>query len=813
MSWLQRDLRWALSIARRNLGLAVAVVLSLGLAIGANSAVFSVVDAFLLRPLPLAHLDRLVRLRENAAEPGKEPSTRSLSSATFFQWQEWNKVFDGIAAAQSVDVTLTGSGDAERLQGAGITANFMPLLGVQPILGRNFLPEEDKPGQRRVALISHSLWTSHFNADSSLLGHAILLNGNPYEIVGILPPRYTYPYQSDVLVPLALQADPTQESGYNLLAVARLKPGISIAKAEAEMAAMCRRLAKEHPLHLSPASAAFTPLRKELLESLDRLLFLLSAIALFVLLIACVNCSNLLLAQSLTQGTEVAVRMSLGAQRSHIVRLYMTYSMMLAVLGGVVAVLLTFWSVGPLVALSSVSAAIREFDVEPRIDLAALGFTLGLSLLAGVLLGLAPALRVSRTSLQSSLKQGGRASSLGTAGRRMLNGFVVAEVALALILLVGAGLMVKSFDHLVSSDRGFDLANLVTFETPFPTARFPQLGNKVEFIRRAAERLRALPGVVSAGGTTTQPLFPGTFSLAFNVEGRPAMNTTGYYIAHYRTVTPGYLESLEIPLLAGRLLSAQDTAAAPHVVVASKSLADHYWPGQNPIGKRLKRGLYTGTRPWLTVVGVVGSLKETVDDDVNTNDALYLPFSQTAIPDIESMIFVLRASGDPGVLSREARVAIGSLDRNQPVFHVATMQQLLYDRTIRQRFGALLCGILGFLGLVLAALGIYGVLTFSVNQRRQEIGVRVAMGARPADVRSLVVGRAMALTGSGLLLGLLISLALTRLISSLLFEISANDPVILGGALAVLILVALIASLVPATRAARTDPVTAIRYQ
>jgi putative ABC transport system permease protein len=813
MGWLKRDLRWSLMIARRNLGLTVAVVLSMGLAIGANSAIFSVVDAFLLRPLPLRDMDNLVRLRENAAEPGKEPSTRSLSTAVFYQWQEYNQVFEGLAAANGENLNLTGSGNAERLQGAGVTANFLSLLGVQPVLGRNILPEEDRPGQGHVALLGYSLWTSRFNADRGVLGRIITLNGQPHEIIGVLPPNYSYPYQASILVPLALRNDPSQDASYELMAVARLKPGISIAKANAEMAVLCRRLAHEHPLRQAPASADFTPLRKELLENLDQLLFLLSAIAGFVLLIACVNCSNLLLSQSLSQSTEVALRLSLGARRAHVIRQYLTYSLLLAILGGVLAVLVTFWSVRPLIALGSVNASIREFDVEPRIDARALVFTLGLSVLAGLLLGLVPAIRVSRTSLRSSLQEGGRASSLGTAGRRLLNGFVISEVALALILLVGAGLILGSFERLVRSDRGFSLDNLMTFETPFPDARFPQRRDKVEFVRRAVERIRALPGVVSAGATTTQPLFTGTWSAAFNPEGHPAANATGYYVVHTRTVTPGYLESMKIRLLQGRLISEQDTAASPDVVVISKSMADHYWPGENPLEKRVKRGVYSSQRPWMTVVGVVDTLKETSDEDVNTNDAWYLPYTQASIPDIESMTIVVRYSANSAGLIPQLRNAIRVIDRDQPIFHIATMRQLLYERTLRQRFGSLLCGILGFLGLVLAALGIYGVISFSVHQRHQEIGVRVAMGAGPADIKKLVVGRALALTATGMALGLLVSLALTRLISSLLFEISAHDPVILTGALSVLLMVAMVASYLPALRAARTDPMTAIRYQ
>jgi putative ABC transport system permease protein len=510
------------------------------------------------------------------------------------------------------------------------------------------------------------------------------------------------------------------------------------------------------------------------------------------------------------------VRTALGATRRRLIGQYLTASVLLALVGGVLGVLLALWSVKPLVALSPLYG-LGEFDIEPRIDLATLGFTFLIALAVGVLCGLIPALKVSKVSLSRSLRKGGRSRTLTRGGRRLLNALVVAELALALMLLVGAGLMSRGFEQLQAEDRGFDRGNLLTFAVPFSDFKFPRREQKVAFIRELTRKLQSLPGVVSAGGTTVQPLDPGTTVASFNVEGRPAAEERGYHIAHNRTITPGYLEALKVPLLAGRYFTEHDGADAPFSVIVSKSFADRYWPsnsgpgtGNGAIGKRVKRGLYNSDHPWLTVVGVVGTLKETQDEVVTSPDAWYLPYAQPIRQDLDQMTFVLRTRGEPAGLLPAIRQTIRGIDRDVPIYDVATMEQRFHRRTTTERFSTGLYGILGLLGLTLAAFGIYAVFAFSVSQRVRELGIRAALGARPADIRALILRNGLRVTLIGLALGVGGSLVLTRFLASQLYQTDPRDPMVLIGALACLAIIATCSCYIPAQRAAGIDPIRAL---
>jgi putative ABC transport system permease protein len=807
---LLQDLRSSLRTMRRNRGLTAVVVLSVGLTIGANTAVFSVVNAFLLRPLAIADIDRVVRVRENLAPPGHPPDLRSLSAASFGRWQRESTVFSGLAAATNTSLTLTGGGEAERISGAQVSANFFPVLGIRPILGRTFSAQEDRPGREDTVLIGYGLWQRRFGGDPKILGRVLTLNGAPHTVIGVMPRGLRHPYEADMWVPLGYREDAANDQEY--YAPARLKPGITLEHARGEMNAMVRRLGQEHPDPAAPQGADLSPLRGEMVGNLARMLYLLSAAAAFVLLIACANISNLLLAQSLDQSVEVAVRTALGAGRGRLIRQFLIYSLVLAVAGGLVGLLLSYWTIGPLAALSPVYG-LGEFDIAPRLDLPTLGFTFLVSLVVGVLFGMVPALRVSRVNLVGSLKEGGRSRALSAGSRRLLGSFVVAEVALALMLLVGAGLMFRSLWQLRDENRGFDRTNLLSFTVAFPDRRFPQRAQKVAFLREAGRRLRDLPGVTGAGATTVQPLYAGTSAASFNVEGHPATEARGVHLAHTRTVTPGYFEAMRIPLLAGRLLSEHDDERSPLVIVISKSFADRYWPGESAIGKRVKRNRYESDRPWLTVVGVVGTLKETEDEVMTNADAWYLPYAQPIIPDIDAMTFVLRSRSAPDRVLAAARRAIASIDPDQPIYDVKTMEDRFQTRTQTERFSTSIYGALGLLGLTLAAIGIYAVLAFSVNQRLPELGVRAALGASPGEVRILILRNAMALTALGLALGLGGALALTRFLASELYQIDPRDPLTILGAFLGLATTALISSFIPANRAARTSPILALRSE
>jgi putative ABC transport system permease protein len=806
MGSIGQDLRWCLRGMGRNRGLTLVIVLSLALAIGANTAVFSIVNAFLLRPLPIEDIDRVVRVRENLAKPGDEPFLRSVTAATYFFLRENSRIFAGVAAATGSDRTLTGMGLPERVSAARVTASFFPVLGIQPILGRNIQPQEDRPGTEGVVLLSHGFWTSHFAADRGVLARTLTLDGRPYRVIGVMPRGLRHPYEADLWVPLALANDPRSTQRYYV--PARIKPGIPLETARAEVNGAVRRLREQSPSPDTPWGADLSPLRKEMISDLDRNLFLLTAAAGFVLLIACVNISNLLLAQSLQQSVEVAVRVALGASRKHLLRQFLTYGVVLSLCGGLGGLLLTFWSIRPLVALSPVYG-LGEFDIQPRPDLTTLGFSLLLSVVVGTFLGLIPALRVSTGRLQSTLRTAGRGRSLSASGRRLLGTFVVAQVALALVLVVSASLVLYSFTRLVNEPRGFDLHDRLTFEVAFSNLRYPEPGQRVAFLRRATERLRDLPGVVAVGATSTEPLYPGTYTLGFNVEGRPAPDSRGFHVVHTRTITPDYIQAMGMPLLEGRLLTEHDTATSQPVVLISKSMADRYWPHESALGKRVKEGVYDSTSPWMTIVGVVGTLKETEDEVVHNSDAWYIPYTQA--PPVETMVLVLRTRSDPRALIPEVRNTIAGIDREEAVYEVSTMEERLARRTMHDRFSAILYTLLGGLGLGLAALGIYGVLSFTVSQRTREIGIRSAMGAQPRDVKRLILRDALLLIGAGLLLGAIAALGATKLLVNQFYGVQSEHPWLLGPAALGLAAVALLSSYIPALRAARVDPILALR--
>lgn len=812
METLQRNLRWSLRTMVRNPGLTLLVVLSMGLAIGANTAAFSVVNAFLLRPLPIDDVDRVVRVLERVDQDSGEFATRNFWDGNYFLWKENNTTFEQMAAAHQVNLNLMLDNISERLPGVEVSADFFPLLGIEPQIGRSFTTEEDIPGQDDVVMLSHALWTSRFGADENILGTTVQINGASRVVVGVMPPKVKYPYESELWVPLAAVRDLSATPYWRLYVIGRLAEGVSVERANAELRDLATRLGEETALPNPPSAAHLDLLRDELREGLEGLFTLLFAGAALVLLIACANVSNLLLAQSVDKRGEVAVRVALGARQRDVMGQFFTYCVVLALLSGLAAVLMTFWSVQPMIALTPIES-IGNFDATPRIDLPTLGFTFALALITSLAFGLFPALQTSRTDINRQLKQEGRGGGLGVKGRRILSSFVVAEIGIALTLFVAAGLVYLSFQKIYGADRGFDTDNVLTFKVSFPSERYPDHPPRAAFMTSVLERLRGMPGVVSAGVTSTQPLYPGQNYAAFNVEGNPATNAEGYYITHNRTISPDYLETLDIHLVKGRLFDSRDTADSIPVVLVSTSLAERFWPGEEALGKRVKRGYYDSEgRPWLEVVGVVETIDETAGDD-DIDDAWYLPYTQPTVVTVSEATFVLKTQVDPRGLIGSVRETVAAVDPLQPAFDILTMRELLAERTVQERSSAMIFGIFAFLGVVLAALGIYGMLSFMVRQRQRELGVRLAMGGRPSDMRMLVLRSSLVLAGLGLVLGVLGCFAISKVIASRLYGVSPYDSGVLIGSTLLLLVITVAVSLVPAYRASKIDIIQVLRYE
>jgi putative ABC transport system permease protein len=815
MDQLRTDLRWAWRTLRRNPGPSTVVVLSLALAIGGVTAVFSFVDGVLLRPLAVADLDRVVRVRENLADPGREPVLRGVDLVTFQHWRRENHVFTGLAAAHFLTQSLTGEGDAEEIHGAEVSANLFRVLGVRPLAGRDFLPEEEAPGHNPTVIMGEDLWRRRFGADPQILGKALRLNGVRRTVVGLMPHGLRHPYLAEVWVPLVLDEAARQRIGSGLYVPARLAPGMTLARAEREMTELTAQLQRERQLPLGPRGARLVPLRTELLRGLDSLLLSLLAGALFVLLIACANVANLLLAQGHRQSAEAAVRVALGAGGRRLLVPFLAQSLLLALLGGALGVLLAAVGIAPISALSPISTvSISELGTEVRIDLPTLGFCLAITTLVGLGLGLVPALRAYRMSPQEALRGAGRTVGLGRRGRHFTGALVVGEVAIAAVLLVCAHLVAGSFARLRDTPWGLEPRGLLALDLGLERARFPDHASRVRFLEEAVARVQALPGVADAGATSAQPFSDSVDTFTFDVPGQPAPDPPGYYSTFHRVVTPRYLQTMRIRLLEGRGFTAQDDPrrGGGGVVVISKSFAERFWPGRSPLGKRLRADRLAPAAPWLTVVGVVADLPvETADPYLNMNNVKttwYLPYT---LADFDAFTLVVRTHGQPEALAPEVRGVLRDLDRDQPVARVATMEERIGDYLSRERFSALLYGSFGVLGLILAIVGIYGVMSFFVSQQSREIGIRMAMGARPVEIRNMVLRQAFQLAGLGLVLGIAAALALRRFIASLLVGIGPTDPAVIGSVMLMVVAAALLAGYVPARRAARLDPMWVIR--
>ncbi len=799
---LIQDLRFATRMLLQNPGFTAVAVVTLALGIGANTMIFSVVNAVLLRPLPFPDSARLVRMSESHAK-----NTANFTYATFLDLGNENESVRDIAGARFWSDNLSDGGEPEQVSSMLVSANFFQALGVVPQLGRTFLPEEDRPGGDRVAVISHGLWQRRYGADPDLIGKSIKFGGIERTVIGVMPPGFQsnvlFSGQYDLWLPLVPDGVLRDNRRSHLLAViARLKPGATLAQAQAELATIARGIEQQHPGVDDPdLGVAVVGLQERMVAPIRPALFVLMCAVACVILIACANVANLLLARAAAREREMAIRLALGASRWRITRQLLTESALLALAGGAAGLLLAVWGVDSIIALAP--ANLPRIN-EVRIDGSVLGFTLIASLLTGILFGIAPALQLPRMSIQEVVKDGGRGST-ATRRRWLRHCLVVSEVAIALVLLIGGGLLINSFWRLLQVDRGFNAQNVLTVNLTL--SRFSTSEQQVAILREVLERVAQVPGVRSVGLTSTLPTRGGP-ATDFVIEGRPPVEVGDEPSADIRIVDPNYFRTMGISLRAGRWLGNGDTPNAPKVMVINENMARRFWPDEDPIGRRVTM------RDWgppLTgeIVGVAGDVKADGLDS-ETRPMIYWPYTQ--FPVIFNSI-VVRTEGDPLSLVGPIKSQIWFVDPVQPVSSVESMEQVLATSVAPRRFNMLLTGIFAAVALALAAVGIYGVISYTVSQRTNEIGIRVAMGAQSSDVLKLVVGQGVTLALIGVGLGLAAAAGLTRLMSSLLFGVSPTDGATFVSISVLLMAVALAACVVPARRATKVDPMVALRYE
>jgi putative ABC transport system permease protein len=803
MNTLFQDLRFGLRMLARSPGFTVIAIITLGLGIGANTAIFSVVNGVLLHTFAYPNPGQLVFMTEHS----QQVPDMSVSYLDYLDWQKQNTIFGSLAAVQGANFNLTGVEPPVRLSGWNVSANFFSTLGVKPVLGRDFLAAEDAPNGNPVGIISYSLWQRQFGGEPSIIGKALTLNGRSCTVVGVLPPHFKFYGQSDVFVPIGLEADSRafKDRGEHpgIVTIARLKPGVTLLGARAQMETIARRLATEYPKTNSGNSVAIQSLHEFAVGEIQAAVLALMAAVGLVLLIACANIANLLLARGAGRTKEMAIRAALGARRSRIFRQLLAESVLMALLGGAAGLLTGSAAIS---GLNGLIPAEFQGTVTIGLDRWVLGFTLLISIVTGIIFGLAPALRASKAELNESLKEGGRTSA-DSSERRLSRNFLAAfEIALALVLLAGAGLVIRSFRRLLQVSPGFATQHVLTMQLDLPQSSYPKYAQIANFYHRLTDRVRSLPGVESAGLVTPLPLTGEGWQGDFHIEGQPLPAPGHFPNSDYHTVSTGYFRAIGIPLLRGRLFTDSDDNKRPLVAVVSESFARRYWPREDPIGRRFQLG---SSGPWFSVIGIVGNTKQ-YGLTSPTKTEFYRSYLQAPL---YYMTIVMRTATSPLALTGEVRRQVSELDKDVPVFNVRSMDQLFDESVSPQRMTMFLLGIFSALAMLLAAVGIYGVVSYSVAQRTHEIGIRMALGAQQRDVLRLVLSEGMKLAIVGVGCGIVVALGLTRLMASLLYDVKPTDPITFVAVSLLLTGVTLLACYIPARRAAKVDPMTALRYE
>ena len=807
-SFLQ-DISYGIRMLKKNPGVTILAIVALALGIGVNTAIFSVADAFLLRPVPYPNLDRVVTLYETV--PQRNIDDNAASPADFDDWKKQTKSFDRLAAFQWYSVNLTGEGNPQRVQAFLVSQNFFDTLSEQPVLGRAFLPEEEQPGKDHEVILTNGLWERRYGSDRNVVGKSIQIDRESYTVVGVMGKDFKYPFSVELWMPLAMDAkEKAIRKSHYLFTLGQLKPGASVSQARAELVAINSRLSTEYPQTNKGWGVRVLPFRQAVSGDLTRqyTLLLMGAVG-FVLLIACANIANLQLARAANRQKEIALRSAMGATRWRVIRQLLTESILMALAGGAAGLMVAQWAID--LILSNMPPDVAQYVAgwqEIRLDSRAFLFTLAIAIVAGILSGLAPALQSSKTDINEALKEGGHGSSAGRKRHFVRNVLVVAEISMSVILLVGAGLLVKGFRALINVNQNFEPNSLLTFRTSLPAAKYTSPQKISAFYDETLRQLQSLPGVKSASLVTSVPYSNSYSSDTFSIEGR--MFPVGEIpTATSETVSSNYLQTMHIPLLRGREFQESDNADSPHVAIISQVLAQRYWPTENPLGKRIKFGSEDSKNSWAEIVGVSGEVKYNWISS-GQEPTIYLPYLQHPVGYSQ---FALRMSGDPNSFTSAVRSRIANVDPEQPISEVKPLNQVIHESVVGIAYVAVMMAVLGVIALLLSAVGVFGVMAYSVTERTREFGIRVAFGAQQKDVLRIVFHRGMILTGIGMAIGLPISLAMSQLMASLLYGVSASDPIIFSGVTILLAGIALLACYIPARRAMQVDPMIALRYE